>query len=115
MILIMSDDAIAAALLGALVETLGYSVRFARNPASMEQTLRRVRPKVCLLDCSDPILCTDEILGRTTMRNISVIIFGTREALDRVRALVSEHKIDALLMPPSPAVVEETLKRAMAG
>ena len=45
-ILILSDDAVAAALLGALVETLGYTVRFAHPPEDSEQSIRRVRPKV---------------------------------------------------------------------
>jgi DNA-binding NtrC family response regulator len=114
MILILSADAIAAALLGALIETLGYSVRFAQSPESGDQALRRVRPVVCLLDCHDPEACNDEILGHATMRSTSVVIFGTREVLDRFRALASEHRIDTLLMPPSPEEVDETLKRALA-
>ena len=115
MILILSADAIAAALLGALIETLGYSVRFARSPESGGQALRRVRPVVCLLDCHDPEACTDEVLGHALMRNISVVIFGTREVLDRFRALAFEHQIDTLLMPASPDEVDETLKKALAG
>jgi CheY-like chemotaxis protein len=115
MILILSADAIAAALLGALIETLGYSVRFARSPESGGQALKRVRPGVLLLDCHDPDACNDEVLGHAMMRNISVVIFGTREMLDRVRALALQHRIDTLLMPPSPQDVEETLKRATAG
>ena len=112
MILILSDDAVAAALLGALIETLGYPVRFARPPVDAEQTIRRVRPKVCLLDCDDPSAFSDELFGRATMRGISVVIFGTSAALDRVRALASEHAIDMLLVPPEPDVLEATLRRA---
>src|SRR5439155_24960360 len=85
MILILSDDAVAAALLGALIETLGYSVKFARPPEDPDQSIRRVRPKVCLLDCDEPSKCTDELLGRAAMRGISVVIFGTTSALERVR------------------------------
>jgi len=113
MILILSADAIAAALLGALIETLGYPVKFARPPENADQSMRRVRPKVCLLDCEDPGACTDETLGRAAMRRISVVVFGTREALDRVRALALEHKIDTLLVPADPVVVDATLQRAI--
>jgi CheY-like chemotaxis protein len=113
MILILSDDAVAAALLVALVETLGYPVRFARPPENTDQTIRRVRPKVCLLDCVNPAFCNDEVLGRAAMRRISVVIFGTSAALDRVRALALEHDIDMLLVPPDPAKLDETLKRAI--
>ena len=113
MILILSDDAVAAALLGALIETLGYPVRFARPPENAEQSIRRVRPKVCLLDCDDPSSCSDELFGRATMRGISVVIFGTSAALHRVRALAAEHSIDMLLVPPEPEVLDATLRRAL--
>jgi DNA-binding NtrC family response regulator len=114
MILILSDDAVAAALLGALVETLGYSVKFARPPENAEQTIRRTKPKVCLLDCDDAAHCSDELLGRAAMRRISVVIFGTSHALERVRQLAEEHAIETLLVPAEPAVVDDTLRRALA-
>ena len=113
LILILSADPVAAALLGALIETLGYTVRFARAPESADQSMRRVRPGVCLLDCVDPSACNDEVLGRAAMRGISVVIFGTSAALARVRALALEHDIDMLLMPPDPEGLDETLKRAV--
>ncbi|HXT14067.1 MAG TPA: hypothetical protein VN706_00460 [Gemmatimonadaceae bacterium] len=113
MILILSDDAVAAALLGALIETLGYAVRFARPPEDAEQSIRRVKPKVCLLDCEDPGRCSGEVLGRAAMRRISVVIFGTSDALARVRQLAAEHDIETLLVPPEPTVLGETLKRAL--
>ena len=113
MILILSDDAVAAALLGALIETLGYSVRFARPPEDAEQSIRRARPKVCLLDCEDPSKCSDELLGRAAMRGISVVIFGKSAALERVRALAAEHHIETLIMPPDPVALDETLRRAL--
>jgi len=113
MILILSGDAVAAALMGALIETLGYSIRFAHSSEHPDESIRRVRPKVCLLDCDDPSACNDEILGRATMRGISVVIFGTRQAIERVRTLVTEHDIDMLLVPPDPEILDETLRTAM--
>jgi len=112
-VLILSADAVAAALLGALIETLGYSIRFARPPERVEQSIRRVRPKVCLLDCDDPSACNDEILGRAAMRGISVVIFGTKDALARVRELATAHDIDLILVPPQPELLDETIKRAI--
>jgi DNA-binding NtrC family response regulator len=113
MILILSDDAVAAALLGALIETLGYPVSFARPAEDGNQSIRRVRPKVCMVDCDDPAKCTDELFGRAMMRGISVVIFGTAAALDRVRALATEHDIDMLLVPPDADTVDATIKRAL--
>src|SRR5512133_1339121 len=76
MILILSADAVGAALLGALIETLGYDVKFARPPEAVEESFRRVRPKVSLIDCTDASVCNPEVLGRAAMRRISVVIFG---------------------------------------
>lgn len=113
MILILSDDAVAAALLGALIETLGYSVKFARPPETADESIRRTKPKVCLLDCEDPAKCTDELLGRAAMRGISVVIFGTPDALQHVRRVATEHEIDTLLMPAEADELEATIRRAL--
>jgi DNA-binding NtrC family response regulator len=113
MILILSPDAVAAALLGALIETLGYAVKFARPPERVDDSIRRVRPRVCLVDGSDRAMYSDGFLGRAGMRGISVVIFGSAEALDRVRALAVEHAIDVVLVPPDTATLAATLERAL--
>ena len=110
--LILSQDAVAAALLGGLVETLGYTVRFARPPELALDTMRRVQPRICLVNCIDPATCTHELIGRATMRGVSVVIFGTRDALERVRALATEHRLDTLLMPADVGVLQSVLQRA---
>jgi len=113
MILIRSADAVAAALLGALVETLGYPVHFARAAENADQSIRRARPRVLLIDCADADDCNREVFGRATMRGVSVVMFGTTDALRGVREMVHEHKLDTLLMPPDPGQLRDTLERAM--
>jgi DNA-binding NtrC family response regulator len=110
-VLILSRDAVAAALLGFLVETLRYAVRFARPPESPSATLRRVRPRICLVDCADPESCGGEFVGHATMRGVSVVIFGTRATLDRVRDLARQHRIETLLMPVQLEALESALSR----
>ena len=112
LVLILSHDPVAAALLGGLVETLGYDVHFARPPESADDTIRRVRPRICLVDCTDPVSCRGEFFGRATMRGVSVVIFGTPQALDRVRAVALAHNIEMVLMPPELNELEATLQRA---
>ncbi|PYP66348.1 MAG: hypothetical protein DMD26_08125 [Gemmatimonadetes bacterium] len=112
LVLILSHDPVAAALLGGLVETLGYDVHFARPPESADETIRRVRPRICLVDCTDPVSCRGEFFGRATMRGVSVVIFGTPQALDRVRAVALAHNIEMVLMPPELNELEATLQRA---
>lgn len=115
LVLILSHDPLAAALLGGLVETLGYSVHFRRTPESAEDSLRRVRAKICLVDCADPRACREDFFGHATMRGICVVIFGTSEALERVRDVAVAHHIDMLLMPPDLDDLDEVLQRAASG
>jgi DNA-binding NtrC family response regulator len=110
-VLIISSDAVAAALLGALVETLGYLIRFYRAPDSIDETLRRTRPSVAMVDCTDPTLVREDLLGRARMRGISVVIFGTPDALRRVRQVAQEHQLDTLIMPTSLDELDETLRK----
>lgn len=112
-VLILSSDAVAAALLGALVETLGYLVRFYRPTESPADSLRRERPSVAMVDCADPTVMNDELLGRARMRGISVVIFGAADALRRVRQLAREHSLETLVMPASIEALDESLRKAV--
>ena len=114
LVLILSHDAVAAALLGGLVETLGYPVRFQHAPETAEESVRRVRPRICLVDCDDPRSCQAEFLGRATMRRICVVIFGTARALARVRAILMAHDVETLTMPPRREVLQLVLQKAGA-
>ena len=113
-VLILSHDAIAAALLGGLVETLGFEVHFARPPESPDDSLRRVKPRICLVDCTEPGSCRNEFFGHATMRSVSVVIYGTPAALERVHAVALAHNIETLLMPPELNALEAALQRAIA-
>jgi len=113
-VLILSADPVAAALVGGLVETLGYLVRFYRPPEQPEEALRRERPSVAMIDCQDPTLMKDEVLGRARMRGISVIVFGSTAALQRVRDLTLQHSLDTLIMPAPLDALDETLRAAVA-
>lgn len=114
MVLVLSSDAVAAALLGALVETLGFLVRFYHPPEDPLVALKRERPSVAMVDCADPTLMKDELFGRARMRGISVVMFGTTEALTKVRELAAEHALDTLLMPASLDGLDDTLRKAVA-
>jgi CheY-like chemotaxis protein len=112
LVLILSNDLVAAVLLGGLVETLGYEVHFAHPPESADDSVRRVKPRICLVDCNDPLSCRTEFFGRAAMRGVSVVIYGTSATLDRVRELARAHNIDTLIMPPGMETLEAALQRA---
>jgi DNA-binding NtrC family response regulator len=113
-VLILSVDPVAAALIGALVETLGYLIRFFSPPETADDAMRRARPAVVLVDCADPTLMNAELLGRATMRGISVVIFGAPEAIRRVGDLVTAHELGTVIMPAPLDVLDDALRAAIA-
>ena len=113
-VLILSTDVVAAALVGALVETLGYLVRFYTPPETPDEALRRARPAVAMIDCKDPTLVNTELLGRARMRGISVLIFGTPTAIRQVQELVEAQELATIIMPASLAELDDSLKSAIA-
>lgn len=113
-VLILSSDAMAAALVGGLVESLGYVVRFHRVPEEPDGALRRERPAIALVDCDDATLMKEDLLGRARMRGISVVMFGSADALRRMDRLAREHAMATLVMPVSVDVLDATLRRAVS-
>lgn len=113
-VVILSADAIVAALLAALMETLGYSARFVRAPSNADAALRRHKPRICLVNGDDGEMCSDEIIGRAMMRRVAVVIFGTAGAMDRLRDFAQRHDLQSLLMPATIADVEAVIQRALA-
>jgi CheY-like chemotaxis protein len=110
-VLIVSDDATAAALLGGLVETLGYRVTFARVTTSGD-VIRRVRPRVCMLDCESDA-CTEASIARVIMRGVSVVLVGPRSLLEGMREIAARHGAEMVFTPPEPGPLGDALARAV--
>ena len=110
-VLIVSDDATAAALLGGLVETLGYRVTFARVTSSGD-VIRRVRPRVCMLDCEGQA-CDEAAIARVVMRGVSVVLVGPRSLLDGMREIAERHGAEMVFTPPEPGPLGEAIDRAI--
>jgi DNA-binding NtrC family response regulator len=110
-VLIVSDDATAAALLGGLVETLGYRVNFAKVTTSGD-VIRRVRPRVCMLDCEGDA-CNEAAIARVMMRGVSVVLVGPRSLLEGMREVATRHGAEMVFTPPEPGPLGEALARAV--
>ena len=110
-VLIVSDDATAAALLGGLVETFGYRVAFATVTESGE-TLRRAKPRVCMLDCEGDA-CDGATIARIIMRGVSVVLVGPKSLLTGMRSLASRHGAEIVFTPPEPGPLGDALDRAV--
>jgi CheY-like chemotaxis protein len=110
--LIVSDDAMAAALIGALVETLGYTVKFSRADEGADASLRRARPRIYMIDCATTGFCSDDVVGRAIMRGVSVVLFGPALLLSTMRDFGTRHDVEIVVMPPTPGSLGATLARA---
>ena len=77
-VLILSSDALAAALLGAAVEIAGHVPHFSRDGEPARGALLRVRPKLVLVDCDHEEACTDEFIGPVLMTGGRVLLFRSR-------------------------------------
>src|SRR4051812_8310140 len=111
-VLIVSSDATGAALVGALVEMLGYTVKFARAAESGDDSLRRARPRIYMIDCATTDLCSDDAIGRAIMRGIAVVLLGPASLLRRMRELAARHDLEIVETPPTPGPLGESLSRA---
>jgi CheY-like chemotaxis protein len=109
-VLIVSDDATAAALLGGLVETFGYRVAFAKM-LSTNEALKRSRPRVCMLDCEGDA-CNEAAIARVIMRGVSVVLVGPRSLLEGMREIAARHGAEMVFTPPEPGPLREALARA---
>jgi len=77
-ILILSPDPLAAALLGAAVELAGHAPHFSRHAERPRAALRRVRPRIALIDCDDDEACSDSFIGPALMTGATVHLFRSR-------------------------------------
>jgi hypothetical protein len=77
-ILVLSDDPFSAALLGAATELAGYTPRFPLPDEPVRTALRRVRPRLVLVDCDHADACSDEFVGPAIMTGSRVLLFRSR-------------------------------------
>jgi DNA-binding response OmpR family regulator len=112
-VLVLSSDALAAALLGAAVELAGHVPHFARQGEPARSALLRVRPKLVLIDCDHEESCTDEFVGPALMTGGKVLIFRSRrtehdrtEFAERLSLRVVDMPLDHTALT---TLLEETL------
>jgi hypothetical protein len=89
-VLIISDDPLSAALLGAAAELAGHAPHFPAPQETVRAALLRLRPRAVLIDCSHEA-CADGFIGPALMTGAKVQLFASRntpgEARDVARRL----------------------------
>lgn len=85
-VLVLSSDPLAAALLGAAIELAGHVPRYPLADESPRAALLRVRPRLVVVDCDHEDACSESFIGPALMTGSRVLLFRSR----RTRRDVSE-------------------------
>jgi hypothetical protein len=109
-VLVLSSDALAAALLGALAETEGYRPLFAAPDETARAALGRLRPRIVLVDCEHADACSDAFFGPAQMIGAAVLLFGSNRSADRLRTTADRYHLATFTVP----VAADTLARLLA-
>jgi hypothetical protein len=75
-VLILSADAVAAALLGAVVELAGHEPHFPQPDEAAREALRRVHPRLAVIDCDHEEACSDAFIGPVLMTGAEILLFA---------------------------------------
>jgi hypothetical protein len=98
-VLIISTDTIAAALLGAAIELSGYVPYFPREQESARDALRRTRPGIVFVDCDHEEAASDAFLGPAMMTGACLAIFGSPRAQRDYRRIANAYELRCFGLP----------------
>ena len=97
--LVLSGDALIAALLGALLEIHGYTPFFPEPEEAPRDALRRARPGVVLVDCEHDSACNEAFFGPATMTGARVIMYSASRSRQEVSSFSAKYGFDWFILP----------------
>lgn len=114
-VLVLSADALAAALLGALLETEGYAPHFPAERESARDALRRLRPRAAVVGVDHEEACTAAFFGPARMTGAAVVLFAPKARIEEIRGVAQRHGLSMFEMPVLATELARVLGEAMAG
>jgi hypothetical protein len=112
-VLILSTDALAAALLGAAVELAGHQPHFPKDHEPARVALRRVRPRLVVVDCDHADACTEEFVGPALMTGTRLLLFDSRRHGDRGVDVARRLGLDVVHLPEDHDVFVRRLRELL--
>lgn len=100
--LILSDDTVAAALVGGAAELAGLPAEFPATNESVRDAIRRVHPAVVIADCSRATSHDEAFIGPAMMTGAAVAIFcasADSAEVARARAVASRYALAFFAFP----------------
>jgi hypothetical protein len=98
-VLVLSSDALAAALLGAAIELAGHTPHFPQAEESPRTALLRVRPRLVVIDCDHEDACSDGFVGPALMTGSQVLLFRSRRTRRDVSDMSTRLGLRTVEMP----------------
>lgn len=97
--LILSPDALGAALLGAAVEVSGLTVGFPGANETPRDALRRMRPSYVLIDCDDSTASDESLIGPALMTGARIFLFGADGRMRLRKHLAIRFHMGVIVLP----------------
>jgi hypothetical protein len=108
-VLILSEDPLAAALIGAAVELTGLEPTFPAAQDQPREALLRERPGLVLLDC-DHATCGPNFVGPAMMTGARVILVTSGRNRGDGGSVASQFGLRSLALPADVAAIAEALR-----
>ena len=109
--LVVSTDALIAALLGALVEQAGLVPRFAQAGESPLEAAEREHPLVVLVDCDDTDVCSELGVRRIAATGAATLLFGHSRSQAEVEETANLHGVPFFALPIERAAFVAAIRR----
>lgn len=114
-VLVLSDQPLVAALVGMLVELVGFVPAFAEAGERPEEALRRVRPLlVVLLDAQLDAARSDLFFAQAAKRKVGLAVFGPTGSERQLAAIARQRGVPWVEVPASSEAFADLLERAAA-
>lgn len=86
-------------MLAAAIELAGFTPQFAADQESARAAVKRVRPRLVLIDCDHEETCSEEFIGPAIMMKAKVLLFRSHGTQRDVRALVERMSLQVIDLP----------------
>jgi hypothetical protein len=98
-VLILSTDALAGALLGAGVELAGYAPAFPRDNETARDALRRAKPGIVFVDCDHEEATSEAFIGPAMMTGASIAVYGSPRSTRDFRRIANAYRTECFALP----------------
>ena len=114
-VLVLSDQPLVAALVGMLVELIGFDPAFAESGERPEEALRRVRPLlVVLLDAQLDAARSDLFFAHAAKRKVGLAVFGPTGSERQLAAIARQRGVPWVEVPAASSAFADLLEQAAA-